>query len=275
MHSLIVGGAMVLGVLSLMLIYLVLKAAHSRPDADARHSHSLVERIVLGAVTKFLRGSLRLGVQFGPMMMLTIRGRTSGLPRTNPVDLWEGDGHRYLVATHSDTAAWVRNLRAAGQGVLWLGRRRWTFAAIELPPADGGAVIKDVLVPHMRRPLAGFVLRQTVQVPPRAAPADFAEIARSHPVFEVTLTNQPTARQPARGAITPEARTTSNGEPVYIRSRRVPTLLIVAGLLVTLAHLTLGLSDVLSTSQWLSGVALGLLVAGIGNHARIFGRRQP
>jgi Flp pilus assembly protein protease CpaA len=62
---------------------------------------------------------------------------------------------------------------------------------------------------------------------------------------------------------------------VNIRSRRVPALLIVAGLLVTLAHLTLGLSDVLSTSQSLSGAALGLLVAGIGNHVRIFSRRGP
>jgi deazaflavin-dependent oxidoreductase (nitroreductase family) len=201
--GLILGGAVILGVLTLTLVYFVLKAAHSRPGAGARHSRGPVERIVLGGVTTFLRALLRLGVQFGPMMMLTIRGRTSGLPRTNPVDLWEGSGRRYLVATHMDTAAWVRNLRVAGEGVLWLGRKRWTFTAIELPPAEGGAVIKDVLVPRMRRPLAGFVLRQTVQVRPGAGPADFAEIARSHPVFEVNLTPQPTARHPARDAATP------------------------------------------------------------------------
>ena len=275
MHYLILGGAVVVGVLTLMLISIVLKAAHSRPGGSAGHPHGPVERIVLGAVTKFLRASLRLGVQYGPMMMLTIRGRKSGLPRTNPVDLWEGGGRRYLVATHSGTAAWVRNLRAAGEGVLWLGRKRWTFTAIELPPVEGGAVIQDVLVPRRRRPVAGFVLRQTVPMPPSAAAADFTEIARSHPVFEVTLTHQPTSRQPVHGAITPDAPTTSEGDPVNIRSRRVPALIIATGLLVTLAHLTLGLSDVLSTSQWLSGAALGLLVAGIGNHARIFGRRQP
>jgi deazaflavin-dependent oxidoreductase (nitroreductase family) len=247
---LVLGGAVVL---ALALIYRVLKAAHARPDIHTRHSHGPVEQIVLGAVTKFLRASLRLGVHFGPMMMLTVAGRKSGLPRTNPVDLWDGRGHRYLVATHTATAAWVRNLRSAGVGVLWRGRERWTFTATELPLTEGGAVIRDVLVPRMRRPLAGFVLRQTVRVPPEPTPTDYLDIARDHPVFEVTLTKE---------------------NSVNTRPRTIPAILIGAGLLILLAHLTLGLGNVLSTSQWVSGAALGLLVAGAGNHVRIFGRRR-
>jgi deazaflavin-dependent oxidoreductase (nitroreductase family) len=120
--------------------------------------------------------------------MLTVPGRTSGLPRTNPVDLWTGDGRSFLVATHTEQAAWVRNLRAARGGTLWLGRRRWSFTAIELPREDAAAVLKNVLGPRMRRPIAGFVLRRTVAVPPDAPMGAFVEAAKTHPVFEVTLT---------------------------------------------------------------------------------------
>jgi hypothetical protein len=51
------------------------------------------------------------------------------------------------------------------------------------------------------------------------------------------------------------------------------TILIVVGLLVAAVHLTLGLSGVLGTASWVSGVGIGLLVAGVGNHIRIFSRR--
>ena len=39
-----------------------------------------------------------LGVRVGPVMMLTVRGRKSQLPRSNPVDLFEQDG-RAAVAS--------------------------------------------------------------------------------------------------------------------------------------------------------------------------------
>jgi hypothetical protein len=53
----------------------------------------------------------------------------------------------------------------------------------------------------------------------------------------------------------------------------LPTILIVAGVLLALIHLVLGISGVMTTFQWVSGVVLGLLIAGVGNHIRIFGRR--
>lgn len=58
-----------------------------------------------------------------------------------------------------------------------------------------------------------------------------------------------------------------------MRSTVRATILIVVGLLVAAVHLTLGLGGVLGTASWVSGVGIGLLVAGVGNHIRIFSRR--
>src|SRR5919199_924746 len=88
---------------------------------------------------------LRLGVRmtiFGPMMLLTVRGRKTGKSRTQPVDLHEHDERRFLIATHG-VGSWVHNLRAAGEGVLSLGWSRQAFTAVELPPEEGGPIIKD------------------------------------------------------------------------------------------------------------------------------------
>jgi hypothetical protein len=55
-------------------------------------------------------------------------------------------------------------------------------------------------------------------------------------------------------------------------AKKGPVLAIGVGVLIATAHLTLGLFGVLTSGQWISGVAIGLVVAGIGNHIRIFGR---
>jgi deazaflavin-dependent oxidoreductase (nitroreductase family) len=48
---------------------------------------------------------------------LTVRGRTTGQPRSVPVNVLAHDGARYLVAPRGDTQ-WVRNLRVAGEAEL-------------------------------------------------------------------------------------------------------------------------------------------------------------
>ena len=42
---------------------------------------------------------------------------------------------------------------------------------------------------------------------------------------------------------------------------------------VWIAFGTLGAVGIMSRPQWVSGVVLGLMIAGVGNHLRIFGRR--
>jgi deazaflavin-dependent oxidoreductase (nitroreductase family) len=201
-----------------------------------------------------IRLLLRAGVPLGPVMLLNVRGRTSGLPRTNSVDVFERNGRRWLVATHHGEAQWVRNLRVAGEGTLTRGRRRLAFTTVELSPEDAGTVLRDVLAPRLGRPLGGLVLRQTLNVPADATPAAFAAAAEHHPVFELTV----------RG------RT----EVVGTRNRRhpsgVPLAVIGVGVLTVLIHLALAVTTAMATPQWVSGIVIGLLVAGLGNHLRLF-----
>jgi deazaflavin-dependent oxidoreductase (nitroreductase family) len=137
---------------------------------------------------------LRLGVRLtilGPMMLLTVRGRKTGRPRTIPVDLHEHNGRRFLIATHGE-GHWVQNLRAAGAGILSLGRSRQVFTAVELPPGAAGSVIRDVLSPLLAsQGVRGSALRQHLGVRADSSLEDFIAVARSHPVFELGSPDRP------------------------------------------------------------------------------------
>lgn len=244
----------------LTLIYRVLKAAHSRPRTAPAgsdgHSHSPLERVVLTTISSAIRAMLRAGLPLGPMRMLTLPGRTTGLPRTNPVDLFQHDGRYFLVATHTAQAAWVRNLRAAGSGELTRGRNRVTFTAVQLQDDQAAVILKNVIGARMARPVAGFVLRQTIGIEPDASLGEYRRITTDHPVFELTLTPADKPRN-LRHTTRPSA----------------PALLIGGGTVVALVHLALGITGIMTAAQWSSGVIIGLFLAGLGNHLRIFGRR--
>ena len=141
---------------------------------------------------------LRIGVRmtiFGPMMLLTVRGRKTGKPRTQPVDLHDHDGRRFLIATHG-VGSWVYNLRASGEGVLSLGHSRQAFTAQELTPEAGGRVIKDVLGPLLASEgPRGVALRQNIGIAPDASLDDFIDAARSHPVFELSTADKQSSQR--------------------------------------------------------------------------------
>jgi deazaflavin-dependent oxidoreductase (nitroreductase family) len=73
----------------------------------------------------------RHGVSVLGSRVLAVKGRQSGAWRTNPVNLLEFDGGRYLVSPRGETD-WVRNLRAAREGELRVGGRVEQFRAEEL-----------------------------------------------------------------------------------------------------------------------------------------------
>src|SRR5215217_1276067 len=98
----------------------------------------------------------------------------------------ERNGRRWLVATHGGASSnWVRNLRAAGEGILTRGRRRQAVTAVELSPEAAGPVLKEVLGPRLASPVRGLVLRRTLDVAPDASLDAFIDEARRHPIFEL------------------------------------------------------------------------------------------
>src|SRR5919198_3462 len=63
---------------------------------------------------------LAAGVPMGPTVLLTVRGRRSGLPRSTPVAMAEIGGRRWLISPFGEID-WARNLRAAGHATLTSG----------------------------------------------------------------------------------------------------------------------------------------------------------
>jgi deazaflavin-dependent oxidoreductase (nitroreductase family) len=81
------------------------------------------------------RSLLRLGLPAGPNVLLTVRGRSSGLPRTAPVAIVELDGRRWIIGAYGDVQ-WVRNLRAASEAQIRFGGRAEHVVARELDTTE-------------------------------------------------------------------------------------------------------------------------------------------
>jgi deazaflavin-dependent oxidoreductase (nitroreductase family) len=87
---------------------------------------------------------VRRGVGLKGAAVLEVRGRTSGEPRTTPVNPLPLGDERYLLAPRGETE-WVRNIRVAGRGVLITRRNREEFAVAEVPDADKLPIIRAYL----------------------------------------------------------------------------------------------------------------------------------
>ena len=101
------------------------------------------------AFSPILKRLLAAGVPLGPNALVTIRGRTSGEPRTTPLAVIDVDGRRWIWAPWG-TAQWVRNLRVAGQATITARGRTETVRAIELDPSQRVEFFRDVLRPLAR-----------------------------------------------------------------------------------------------------------------------------
>jgi deazaflavin-dependent oxidoreductase (nitroreductase family) len=121
----------------------------------------------------------RLGLSMFGSRVLEVRGRSSGVPRRTPVNLLVFDGQRFLVAPRGDTQ-WVRNLRAAGEGRLLVGRRSEAFAATELSDEDKPPLLRAYL---KRWAFEVGVFFDGVGAD--ASEEELRQIAPKHPVFRL------------------------------------------------------------------------------------------
>jgi deazaflavin-dependent oxidoreductase (nitroreductase family) len=93
---------------------------------------------------KSVAGLTRMGVSVLGSRVLEVRGRTTGEVRHTPVNLLELDGREYLVSPRGN-GQWVRNVRAAGELDLLVGRRRRHYRATELGDDEKVPVLRAYL----------------------------------------------------------------------------------------------------------------------------------
>lgn len=131
-------------------------------------------------LNRVVAGLTRAGISVWGSRVLEVPGRKTGEPRRTPVNLLEHEGARYLVAPRGHTH-WVRNLRASGQGRLWLGRRSEPFTATEL--AD------DLKPPLLRAYLRRWKAEVGVFFDGASAESsddELRRIAADHPIFRLS-----------------------------------------------------------------------------------------
>ena len=136
---------------------------------------------VLNPVVSRLLGA---GLSFGPNVLLTVRGRSSGQPRTFPVAILELDGRRFIQSPWGEVN-WVRNLRVAGEATVSHGGRRERVEAIEIAPEEGGSILRGSMEPYFRSRILSLVVRLSFGLHRSSSPDEFVAVARAHPMFEL------------------------------------------------------------------------------------------
>lgn len=132
---------------------------------------------VANPAVRFLLG--RVGLPIQGAQLLEVRGRKTGKPHAVPVNPVEVEGRRYLFAPRGETQ-WVRNFRAAGQGVLRHGSQDDPIELVrELQDAEKTPVMRAYLDRYH------WQVASQVGVPKRASDEQLGEIAGNHPVFEI------------------------------------------------------------------------------------------
>jgi deazaflavin-dependent oxidoreductase (nitroreductase family) len=127
-----------------------------------------------------LNGLMGLGLSVWGSRVLEVRGRKSGEPRRTPVNLLTVEGTRYLVAPRGETQ-WVRNLRAAGEGRLLLGRRGERFSAVELTEVAEKVPILRAYLKRWKAEVGFFF----AGVGPDSSEQELGDAALKHPVFRI------------------------------------------------------------------------------------------
>jgi deazaflavin-dependent oxidoreductase (nitroreductase family) len=129
-------------------------------------------------LNRVVAGMVKLGVGFRGSRVLEVKGRTSGVVRRTPVNLLTLDGHEYLVSPRGE-GQWVRNVRAAGDLTLVVGRQRVHYSAAEVSDDEHKVVILRAYLKRWKAEVGRFF----DGVGPEADDADVAAIAHNHPVF--------------------------------------------------------------------------------------------
>jgi len=129
---------------------------------------------------------LELGVPLGPNVLVTIRGRVSGEPRSQPLAIFSSGDRKFLIGTFGDVN-WCRNLRVNPDLEIRHGRRAEGLVARELSQDEAEQFFSTVLPQGMARMPLFLKLfgRVFVRVAAPDMVSDPIGAARTHPVFEL------------------------------------------------------------------------------------------
>ena len=131
--------------------------------------------------TPLARLLLAARVPLGFNGLITVRGRTSGLPRTTPVAIIVVSGRRWVWAPWGDVH-WVRNLRAAGGATITVRGRKEDVHATELSRTERVMFFRDTLGPLARGIPLGVQFIRFVDGVDLDRPLEAAD---GRPVFEL------------------------------------------------------------------------------------------
>jgi deazaflavin-dependent oxidoreductase (nitroreductase family) len=159
--------------------------------------------LLLRSINPFARRMIPAGIPTGaPNVLLTVRGRRSGKPRTVPLGIVVLDSRTFVQASYGE-GGWVANVRAGCEAtVTYPGGRSLPIQAIELPPQEAGAVLRRVLEPYHRSRLLGALLGRQFRPPIGVlwrihlriddTIEEYVAEAQRHPLFELRpLTESP------------------------------------------------------------------------------------
>jgi hypothetical protein len=119
-----------------------------------------------------------LGLGLRARHVLSVRGRTSGVVHSNPVDVIDFDGCQWLVAPYG-VVNWVRNIRTVQRATLRRGRHLATYRVEEVDAITSVPVIREY-ISRIR------VTRAYWECGADAPLADLEKMAPRHPVFRLT-----------------------------------------------------------------------------------------
>ena len=133
---------------------------------------------VTQAFNRFMGWLASRGLMPSDTITLEVKGRRSGMIRSNVVTWVEQGEERYLVSPRGESE-WVRNVRATGGDAAIRRRGRQTVRLEEVPTEQRAPIIKAYLKKTAK------ATRQHFGVDPKAEIEEFEAIAAKHPVFRI------------------------------------------------------------------------------------------
>lgn len=130
-----------------------------------------------------LKRNPQLTEGMGPVHLLSVPGRKSGILRSTPVSPLMYNEQRWLVAGFAE-ADWVKNIRVSRWGILVKGKHAERVEVMEVPVGERAPILQ-AFIQHM--PGGRFAF----SIGPNEPLAAFEAIASNHPIFQIDRRSRP------------------------------------------------------------------------------------